>query len=256
MLQWPLLASATLIVGLGMSVGVGLSVLADRWVRPRARWVEIMRGLLPNVGAAMTAGALVWIGLLANVQLRDIDTASGAVQEEAAALRALGALRAQLQPPAAQALDASLRAYVDAARQFEWPRMVEGPSVRAEAAAAALAALPQRALRSEAAELRQGIDTALRDLAQARQKRLAIAVDRIPYVVWVALVCSVVIVLGVSALTHAGQAHGAGRIMGALLGALFGIQLFTVVVVDQPFAGRVAISPAPLVQALAGGVVP
>lgn len=251
MLDWPLPLSGLVLIGLGVVVGVGLSVLADAWVRGRAGVAEVMRGMLPNIGAAMTAGALVWIGLLANVELRDIDDASNTVQLEAAALRRLAALQPHLSAPAAQALADGLQAYVREVAEHEWPDMDQGPDARAQTAHDALHVLALHRLGSEAPELRQEFNAALHDMAQARHHRLALAVDRIPGVVWVALLVSTVLVLSFSALAHTAQPLGAGRVLGALLGALLSVQLFTVWVVDRPFAGRISVSPQPLLQALA-----
>ncbi len=251
MLDWPLPLSGLIMVGLGIVVGVGLSVLADAWARRRAGVAEVMRGMLPNIGAAMTAGALVWIGLLANVELRDIDDASNTVQLEAAALRRLVALQPHLSAPVAETLADSLQAYVRGVAEHEWPGMGKGPDARAQAAHDALHLLALHRLGSEAPELRQAFNAALSDMAQARHRRLALAVDRIPGIVWVALLASTVLVLGFSALAHTAQPRGSGRALGALLGALLSVQLFTVWVVDRPFAGSISVSPQPLLQALA-----
>ena len=92
LLHWPLWVSALLVYALFLAVALGLVFVVGRWVRRQPARETVVGGLVPPVGAAMTAGFLVWMALLANTEVRDIDDAERAVHAEAAALHALGVL--------------------------------------------------------------------------------------------------------------------------------------------------------------------
>ena len=99
LLHWPLWASALLVYALFLAVALGLVFVVGRWVRRQPARETVVGGLVPPVGAAMTAGFLVWMALLANTEVRDIDDAERAVHAEAAALHALGGWAAPPRPP-------------------------------------------------------------------------------------------------------------------------------------------------------------
>ena len=75
LLHWPLWASALLVYALFLAVALGLVFVVGRWVRRQPARETVVGGLVPPVGAAMTAGFLVWMALLANTEVRDIDDA-------------------------------------------------------------------------------------------------------------------------------------------------------------------------------------
>ena len=126
LLHWPLWASALLVYALFLAVALGLVFVVGRWVRRQPARETVVGGLVPPVGAAMTAGFLVWMALLANTEVRDIDDAERAVHAEAAALHALGVLGSTAAPAAAAGWNAQLADYAQRVLAHEWPRMAQG----------------------------------------------------------------------------------------------------------------------------------
>lgn len=250
LLHWPLWASAVLVYALFVGVALALATLVSHWARRQPARETAVGGLVPPVGAAMTAGFLVWLALLANIELRDIDDAERAVQTESAALHSLGVLGRAAAPAASAGWHAQLADYAQHTLASEWPRMSDGGGYAG--AQSRLDRLKTEAITRFAAEppeLRAALRQAVQSLADARQARLTVAAGHIPSVVWYALLVSAGIVLLFAALVHARSPRSA-RWIGTLLALMIAAQVHAVYVIDRPFVGVVAVSDAPLRDAL------
>ena len=250
LLHWPLWLSAAFVYGLFVALALTLATGIGVWARRRPVREAAVAGLVPPVGAAMLAGFLVWLALLASIELRDVDDAERAVAAEAAALRTLGLLGGIAAPAASAGWPGQLADYAGHALANEWPGMSErGPDA---GTAARLDAVQRGALMrfaAESPELRAALRQAAQALVDARQARLGVAAGHIPQVIWTALLSCAVIVLSFAALIHARQAR-AGRWIATLLGLLIGVQVHAVYVIDRPFLGTVSVSEAPLRAAI------
>ncbi len=250
LLHWPLWASALLVYALFVGVALALATLVSGWVGRHATREAAVGGLVPPVGAAMTAGFLVWLALLANIELRDIDDAERAVQAEAGALRSLGVLGSAAAPAAKAGWHAQLADYAQYTLDHEWQgdaRDSEGASGRSRVDHLKVDIFSRFA--AEPSELRAALLQSVQWLADARQARLTVATGHIPTVIWYALVVCAGIVLLFAALIHARNAR-AGRWICTLLALMIAVQVHAVYVIDRPFVGVVAVSDAPLRDAL------
>jgi hypothetical protein len=88
------------------------------------------------------------------------------------------------------------------------------------------------------------------DLVTARSARLDFTDQGVPGVLWAAIIVGAVVTIGFvmifglrSALLHA--------LMTAGLAALIGVLLFVAIAINHPFAGDIAVHPAPLERVLA-----
>lgn len=250
LLHWPLWASALLVYALFVGAALAVATLISAWARRHPARETAVGGLIPPVGAAMTAGFLVWLGLLANIELRDIDDAERAVMTESSGLRALGVLGSAAAPPARAGWHAQLADYAQHALADEWPRMSDGgPDAETQLRLDRLRTEVITRFVAEPPELRAALRQAVQSVAEARQARLVVAAGHIPNVIWHALLICAAIVLVFAALVHARQPRAA-RWIGTLLALMIAVQVHAVYVVDRPFVGVVAVSDAPLRAAL------
>ena len=104
-------------------------------------------------------------------------------------------------------------------------------------------------LADEPPELRAALRQAVQSVAEARQSRLVVAAGHIPSIIWHALVICAGVVLVFAALVHGRQPRSA-RWIGTLLAMMIAVQVHAVYVIDRPFVGVVAVSDAPLREAL------
>ena len=92
LLELPIWLAALAVMGVFVGSAVGLSIAARYLAGRPTWWREGFSGLVAPLGAAMTAGFLVFAALLANSGLRDKDEADRAVRAETAALHSLAVL--------------------------------------------------------------------------------------------------------------------------------------------------------------------
>ncbi len=250
LLHWPLWASALWVYGLFVAAALAVATLICGWVRGHPAREAAVGGLVPPVGAAMTAGFLVWLALLANVELRDIDDAERAVSAEAAGLRTLGLLGSAAAPAASAGWHAQLADYAQHTLTREWPRMSDGGGdADTQARLDRLRTEAITRFAAEPPELRAALRQAVQSVAEARQSRLVVAAGHIPSIIWHALVICAGVVLVFAALVHGRQPRSA-RWIGTLLAMMIAVQVHAVYVIDRPFVGVVAVSDAPLREAL------
>lgn len=245
-LYWPLWLSSLAFYAVFAGAALALSLAASAWVRRSPARQAAVGGLVGTIGSPMMAGFLFWMGLMAAVELRDVDDAERAVRAEVSAIHALHTLGASAAPATAAAWSEQLAAYGQQVLAREWPAM----SWRGADAATGrqLARLRTDALQRFAAEppeLRGALERGVQALSAARDMRLTVAAGHIPVLLWRAMLICAVIVLAFAALTHANQAR-ASRWMTLLLGLFIGVQVHAVYVIDRPFEGAIAIGDAPL----------
>ena len=182
LLELPIWLAALAIIGVFVGSAVGLSIAARYLAGRSTGWREGFSGLVAPLGAAMTAGFLVFAALLANSGLRDKDEADRAVRAETAALHSLAVLTSLAGSSAGKELRSVVRAYGESVLKEEWPAMSGAGPVEA-GTQRRLDALQHAAfstLESESADLRAALQQNVRELAAARQSRLNAAADHIP----------------------------------------------------------------------------
>jgi len=195
----------------------------------------------------------VLLGFVVIVSWENFSEADHVVGQEASALRTMYRDSAAFPPAIREQIRTDVRNYAAAAVEDEWPAMAEGAPGSPEVArvldetADHLARMPA----PTADELQyKGIEAdRFNDLVTARSARLDFVDQGVPAVLWVALIVGAAVTIGFtmifglrSALLH--------TIMTASLAALIGVLLLVAVAIDHPFAGDVAVHPAPLERVL------
>ena len=251
LLDLPLWLAAIVVIGAFVSTAVGASIAMRALARRFSWWREGFSGLIAPLGAAMTAGFLVLAALLVNSGLRDKDEADRAVRAETAALHSLAVLTGLARSGAGKELRALAKSYGESVLNDEWPAM-SGAGPDAAGTQHRLDALQHAALSrlgSESADLRAALWQNVRELAAARLARLNAAADHIPEITWLALLVCAGTIMTFAAMAHA-HTQRSGVLFGVLLGLLLGSVILAIVIVDRPFTGAVAVSDAPIRNAL------
>lgn len=246
LLHWPLWLSALTVYALFGIFALILSVGVANWVRREPARLTAVSGIVGTVGAAMTAGFLFWMGLLATLELRDFDNAEQAIHAEAAALRTLDVLATRATPGVAAGWHGQLAAYGEHVLTREWPTMSRlGPDAATAARLDTLYGELFQRFASEPEELRRALGQALHDLVAAREGRLLVASGHIPGIMWYASLMCAFIVLLFAALVHA-HLPMASRWITVMLSLLIAVEVHAVYVIDRPFVGAISVSDAPL----------
>jgi len=196
----------------------------------------------------------VLLGFVVIVSWENFDEAENVVGQEASALRTMYRDSAAFPPPIREQIHADVRNYAATVVRTEWPAMAKGVPGSPETARVLdeisehLATIPT----TTQDELQyKGIEAdRFNDLVTARSTRLDFTEQGVPGVLWAALIVGAVVTIGFvmifglrSALLHA--------LMTAGLAALIGVLLFVAIEINHPFAGDVAVHPAPLERVLA-----
>ncbi len=234
---------ALAIIGATIAAGWLLVLLVDRCSGPKLK--EAYRSLPLPFGGALMAGQIIFCALLSTSVWHDMGVAQQAVLQEARALNFAAAL---IDEEANPAWRPAIAAYAAAVSQQEWQTMSDGAeNPEARRILDDLHRMAVKGWPGLDAGLRSGLQDALKDVEVARQNRLMIAVDHIPSEVWFSVVLSALVVLTFSAFALA-HVSTAARITATLFGLVIGAMWFSVLAVDRPFLGKVAVSSAPIAK--------
>lgn len=220
--------------------------LTLNWWRLRAA-VKHMRDISPVLQTLCGTLFVLSVTFLASNVWQTEERAKEYVAAEARSIREI---RIYLEPVAGETRETILKALngYTGAVAAEWQTMADdGGSVGAETSLATI----------YGGVLRTGIDpllqqrtlAALDNLALARQGRLNIAQEYLSSSKWTA-----VLLLGLFLLIAIGVCHAhapAGRATAlALMSFAIALSLFVILAHDRPFVGYLALSPAPILQAM------
>ncbi|MDP1772279.1 MAG: DUF4239 domain-containing protein [Methylobacter sp.] len=243
LLELPSVAMALLIIGTTVVLAWSFVEMVHRF--PLAKLKPSFRNMLPTLGGAMMAGYVIFSALLANTIWREKEFAHQAVHQEA---HSLGFADRMVDAQRYPELGLSIAAYARAVTQQEWQTMsdgIENANARQildnvhRTVLTGLPGLPD--------EMRKTLIATLNKIEVARQNRLMAATDNIPGEVWLTLVMTALVVLCFSALAHEHD-RAAARIMATLFGVMIGSMMFSIIAVNRPFIGKVAVSNAPLAK--------
>lgn len=242
LLKLPIVVMALLVIGTTIIVAWAIAEAIHFFP---VKIKSSFRHMLPTLGGSMMAGYVIFSALIANTIWRDTDFARQAVHQEAHALSfADRMIDAQRYPEVGLAI----AAYAKEVTQQEWQTMsdgIENPGARQqldELYRIALTGLP-----GLSDEIRKSLVLSLKEVETGRQNRLTAATDKIPGEVWLTVMLTATVVLVFSALAHEHD-RGAARIMGTLFGIMIGSMMFSIIAVDRPFIGKVAVSSAPIAK--------
>jgi hypothetical protein len=247
----PIWLSAVLLVVVLPAVAVGIQVVL------RHRFAALREGDHNDVaGFIIAVVGVIYAVLLAFVVIvswENFSGAEGVVGQEASALRNIYRDSTVFPPEVRERLRADVNDYARVAIEREWPAMNRGVQGDPEVAVVLdtfsrdLAGLPattpleQQYVSVEADRFN--------DLVTARSQRLDYVEQGVPGVLWVALIVGAVVTIGF-AMIFGMSSTLLHTFMIASLTALIGVLLFVSVAIDHPFAGEVAVDPAPLERVL------
>jgi hypothetical protein len=214
----------------------------------RARaFKAVSPGLLPPLGIMF--GLLV--AFIAAQVWGDLDRASAAVNREASSLRAV-VLLSRVFPADAQArFRALITEHIQEVQEVEWPAMarqratlamIPPPLAQALEMTLAAPAAGEGQLTAQR-EIVANLDNAL----DARRQRILVSRARVNWVKWFVLLVEAACMMTGIAMVHSDN-RAAARIAMALFGTSSAVCIFLLIAHDRPFAGQLAVSPAPLVN--------
>jgi len=225
------------------------------WITFRSPLRTAIQSLTGVVAPFFGAVALLF-GLLLGFLASDISdrnrAATRALMSEADALRAVQTLSVAAATDMSGIRDA-LRAYTQSMLKDEWPTMVEdGRSATTEAAFGELLrrvsdpAIGRDAGQAVAAALLAGVAR----IGSARSDRLALAEDHTNELKWLTVLILGIITQVAIALVHIERSRAQAAALTVFTVALVAA-LSLVAEQEQPFAGAVQVSPAPIASVLA-----
>ena len=234
--------------------GTALGTAAIYWIvmrlatgdRARA-FKAVSPGLLPPLGIMF--GLLV--AFIAAQVWGDLDRAGTAVAHEASALRAVVLLSRAFPADAQARFRALITEHIQEVREVEWPAMARQratlamiPPALSQALEVTLA-LPTAGEGQVIAqrEIVANLDTAL----DARRQRILVSRAEVNWVKWFVLIVEAGCMMTGIAMVHCDN-RAAARIAMGLFGTASAVCMFLLVAHDRPFAGRFAVSSAPLVN--------
>lgn len=243
LLELPIVAMAFLIIGTTVALAWLIVEIVHR--THLAELKPSFRNMLPPLGGAMMAGYVIFSALVANTIWREKEFAEQAVHQEVRSLSfAAKMVDAQRYPE----FGLAIAAYAKTVTQQEWQSMSDGiENTGAQQILDNLHRTVLTGLPGLPEEIRKSVTATLKDVEIARQNRLMAATDIIPGEVWVTVVMTALVVLTFSAFAHQHDLVAA-RIMASLFGVMIGSMMFSIIAVDRPFIGKLAISNAAMVK--------
>src|SRR5688572_7675033 len=234
--------------------GTFLVTAAIYWVVLRLATGERLRafkgispGLLPPLGIMFG----LFVAFIAAQVWGDVDRASGAVNREASALRAVVLLSRVFPTEADARLRGLVARHIREAQDIEWPAMAHHratltmvPSSLADALATAVA-LPVTGEGQVAAQ--REIIAQLGNALDARRQRILVSRGGVDWVKWTALILQAVCTLVAIALVHCDNRVTA-RIALGLFATAVAVCVVLIMAHDRPFTGGVGVSPSALLQ--------
>ncbi len=182
--------------------------------------------------------------------ITNLRNAEAMVGREASALSAVDRALTRFGTPEATALRPALAAYGESRIETEWRLMSDG--LRSDETDQKFRALSRPARALQPADTRQSnmqaeLLRSLEDLAEAREVMLAATGTGLPAPFYTTALALLVIAL----VMAAGTVTTAQRLLGlGAFGAAVGLLLAFVLIMDRPFSGESAVSPAPIATIL------
>ncbi|HEY7634807.1 MAG TPA: hypothetical protein VH763_04645 [Gemmatimonadales bacterium] len=193
------------------------------------------------------------VGFLSAQVWNDSDRASGAVNREASALRAVVLLASAFPGEPEARLRELIRSYIQDAVSREWPAMARGnitltlaPPKLAEALGFALALHPSS--EGQVAAQRELV-TSLQSAFEARRLRVILSRSSINWVKWTVLLLQAGLTLIVIGMIHCDN-RLANRIILGVFATSVGIAVVLIASHSRPFTGAISVRPAVLLQVM------
>jgi Protein of unknown function (DUF4239) len=251
-----ILDAPTWLVGILFVIVFPALVLLVQW-GVRRRWPAMARGEHNDVvGFIIAVVGVIYAVLLAFVVIvawETFDEAEAVVGQEASALRTIHRDSVGLPPETQAAMQDLVVRYATEVVDDSWPAMAEGRPGDPEAGdlfdemAEVLSSTPVTTPAQQ--EFVGAVTEQMNELVSLRSQRLDFVGGEIPGILWTALIVGALVTIGF-ALLFGLERVSLHLVMVGSLAALIGVLLFVVVGFNHPFAGDVAVEPAPFERVL------
>jgi hypothetical protein len=194
----------------------------------------------------------VLLGFAVIVVWENFRDGQSSVMAEASAISTIYRLAEGVDPAASTAVRSAAMRYGETVVSQEAPAMAMGQA--SPAATIALSRLYEALLAAKPATLEQSdafqnLLVSLQTLSDARRDRLELAGSTVPQVIWLVLFGGGL--LNVAFLLFFGTRHvWVQMVMSGMLTAVIFMALFSIVMIDHPFAGSVRVSMEPIAYVL------
>jgi len=238
----------TLTVAVFVAVGLTGLYLTRGWVRRLHHLEHAYNDIVGFYMAGVTVLYGVSVGLLAIGAWATYADIEGKVAHEAAALGALYRdIDAYPEPPRA-IMQEDLRRYTRQVIDVGWPLQRHG--IVPNNASAVLSDFQEHFMSFEPRNGRQNILAAeayraFNDLTQSRRARLNSVTQEMPGPLWALVLAGALICIAVSWFFHTGS-FSVHFWMTVLFSSLLGLLIFLIAVLDNPYRGKISVSPEPL----------
>ncbi len=190
----------------------------------------------------------VCVGLLAIGAWATYDQVQGKIDHEATALGALYRDVNAFPEPARSVMESDLRTYTRAVIDVGWPMQRQG--IVPNNASSILNDFQDHFMSFEPQNERQNILAAeayraFNDLTESRRARLNSVQNEMPGPLWVLVLAGAVICIAISWFFHTGS-FSMHLWMTLLFSSLLGLLIFLIAVLDNPYRGKLGVSPEPL----------
>jgi hypothetical protein len=180
------------------------------------------------------------------------DQADGEVAQEASAAATVYLLTGGLDETHGAAIRDAVTGYLTAAISKDWPAMEQESD--SPAVTTALHEIYSEVLKFHSYDADEGVVVTailqqVDQISGARRERLVMADGIVPGIIWVVLFGGAVITIGFTFFFGTENLRAQMLMTGALSVLIF-LGLFTIVIIDHPFAGAVKVTPEALVAVL------
>ena len=203
---------------------------------------------LNQINGGLGAMFGVIVGFAAFIALNKYHAAQQTVQSEAAEVEEIYRLAEPLPEPERNQIQGLAVSYARVVAEEEWPLMRQGrTSPRADALAEELRRSIQEGYRTSTGAEQEFFGEeldAVDELDEDREARLLDASQRLPAILWAALVVLATVLVGFSFLVGM-ESHKLHLLSVAALAAGIALVLFTIGVLDRPFGTDFRVGPQP-----------
>jgi Protein of unknown function (DUF4239) len=238
----------TLTVAVFVAVGLAGLYLTRGWVRRLHHMEHAFNDIVGFYMAGVTVLYGVSVGLLAIGAWATYADVQGKVDHEAAALGALYRDINAYPEPVRTVMQEDLRRYTRQVIDVGWPLQKHG--IVPNNASGVLNDFQEHFMSFEPQNERQNILAAeayraFNELTEARRARLNSVTAEMPRPLWALVLAGAVICIAVSWFFHTGS-FSVHFWMTVLFSSLLGLLIFLIAVLDNPYRGKMSVSPEPL----------
>ena len=244
----PTWISGALTLVVFLTIGLGGLYLTRDWVRRLHSGDHSYNDIVGFYMAGVHVLDGVCVGLLAIGAWATYSEVQGKIDHEAAALGALYRDIGAYPEPARSLMQEDLRRYTRQVIDVGWPLQQHG--IVPNNASAVLNDFQEHFMSFEPQNERQNILAAeyfraFNDLTESRRGRLNSIQDEMPAPLWALVLAGAVICIAVSWFFHTAS-FSVHFWMTVLFSTLLGLLIFLIGVLDNPYRGRISVSPEPL----------